>query len=209
MITPSEHKPYSLTFTAASLRPELARIVAEIYLACGDWNQTREKVISNNALQTRSQSSAARMEIEFRHRLQTLTPRQIEILATAPADGRLSIAWLSVLKRSAFIFDFAEDVLRSKLENHDAVLRHSDYENFFNTKCVLHPELVALQPATQAKIHSGLKTMLREVGIMGQSIKDNSLRRPLIPPDVQAAILADNRRWLTGFLVPDKEIATL
>jgi len=202
-------KPYSLTFTAASLRPELARIVAEIYLENGDWNKTRKKVISDNALQARSPSSAARMEIEFRHRLQTLSPRQIEILATAPADSRLSIAWLSVLKHSAFVFDFTEEVLRSKLENHDAVLRHSDYENFFNTKSVLHPELVALQPATQSKIHSGLKTMFREVGIMGQSLKDNSLHRPLLPPEVLAAIVADNRRWLAGFLVPDNEIATL
>ncbi|MFZ4859169.1 MAG: DUF1819 family protein [Desulfuromonadaceae bacterium] len=202
-------KPYSLTFTAASLRPELARIVAEIYLENGDWKQARKKVISDNALQARSPSSAARMEIEFRHRLQTLSPRQIEILATAPADSRLSIAWLSVLKHSAFVFDFTEEVLRSKLENHDAVLRHSDYENFFNTKSVLHPELVALQPATQSKIHSGLKTMFREVGIMGQSIKDNSLRRPLLTPEVLASILADNRRWLAGFLVPDNEIATL
>ncbi len=202
-------KPYSLTFTAASLRPELARIVAEIYLENGDWKQTRKKVISDNALQARSPSSAARMEIEFRHRLQTLSPRQIEILATAPADSRLSIAWLSVLKRSDFIFDFTEEVLRSKLENHDAVLRHSDYENFFTTKCVSHPELVALKPATQSKIHSGLKTMFREVGIMGQSLKDNSLRRPLLTPEVLASILADNRRWLAGFLVPDNEIATL
>ena len=28
---------YNFSFTAASLRPELARIVAEHYLAAGDW----------------------------------------------------------------------------------------------------------------------------------------------------------------------------
>ena len=34
---------YNLTFTAASLRPELARVVAETYLATGDWQATKEK----------------------------------------------------------------------------------------------------------------------------------------------------------------------
>lgn len=209
MIEHSENKQYSQIVTAASLRQELARIVAEIYLDSGDWTQARRRVISENALQSRTSSSTVRMEREFRQRLQTLTHRQIKILATAPADSRTAIAWLSVMKRSAFVFDFAEEVLRSKLENHDAVLRHSDYENFFNTRCLIHPGMLAFKPATQTKIHRVLKTMLREVGIMGQSPKDNSLRRPLLPPEVLTAILTDNRRWLAGFLLPDNEIATL
>jgi hypothetical protein len=206
----SEHTlPYTLTFTAASLRPELARIVAEIYLACGDWEITKKRVIAENALQSRSPASAVRMEREFRQRLQTLTPRQIEILATAPADDRMAIAWLAILKHSAFVYDFTAEVLRSKLDHHDAILRHSDYENFYLVKNVLHPELAALQPATQVKIQQVLKTMLREVGIMGQSPKDSSLQRPVLSHEVLNAILADNRVWLAGFLVSDNEIATL
>lgn len=205
-----QKQAYTLTFTAASLRPELARIVAEIYLDTnGDWEVTKKRVISENALQSRTPSSAVRMEREFRQRLQTLTQRQIEILTTAPADGRMAIAWLAILKHSAFVYDFAAEALRAKLENHDAVLRHSDYENFFLTKSVAHPELAALQAATQTKIQRVLKTMLREVGIMGHSPKDNTLYRPLLPLEVLSAILADNRMWLAGFLVPDNEIATL
>lgn len=110
---------YSLSFTAASLRPELARIVAEIYLACGDWDLARKRVLSENALQSRTQTSSGRMEREFRHRLQTLTRHQIEILATAPADSRIAIAWLAVMKHSAFVFEYAAEVLRTKLENHN------------------------------------------------------------------------------------------
>jgi hypothetical protein len=89
------------------------------------------------------------------------------------------------------------------------VLRPSDYENFFHAKSVSNPELATLQPATQTKIQRVLKTMLREVGILGQSPKDNSLRRPSLPPEVLNAILADNRLWLAGFLLPDTEIASL
>lgn len=199
-------QPYCLSFTAASLRPELARIVAEIYLDCGDWEITKKRVLSENYLQSKSPSSAVRMEREFRQRIQVLTHRQIEILAVAPAESRMAIAWLSALKHSAFIFDYVAEVLRGKLDNHDTVLRHSDYENFYQAKSVTHGELVSLQPATQTKVQRVLKTMLREAGILGQNPKDSSLQRPYISHDVIDAIVADNRRWLAGFLVPDNEI---
>jgi hypothetical protein len=41
---------YNLSFTAASLRPELARIIAERFLMTNDWQATRKWVLSTNAL---------------------------------------------------------------------------------------------------------------------------------------------------------------
>lgn len=201
---------YNLTFTAASLRPELARIVAEIHLENGSyWEVTKKKVLADNSLQARTSASAVRMEREFRQRLQRLTPRQLELLTTAPTESRMAVAWLAAMKHSAFIFEFASEVLRTKLESHDAVFRHSDYENFYQTKSMEHPELVSLQPATQTKVQRVLKTMLREVGILDQGTQNGSLRRPYVEQDVIDAIIADDRRWLAGFLVPDYEIAIL
>jgi len=205
----SHDTPYSLSFTAASLRPELGRIVAEIYLACSDWDEAKKRVLAENALQSRTPASAVRMEREMRQRLQSLTQRQLEILAHAPADSRAAIAWLSVLKHSAFVFEFSAEVLRTKMEQMDPVLRPSDYENFFEAKCISHPELAALLPATRTKIERVVKTMLREVGILGHDPTNFALRRLLLPQDALNAVLADDRRWLAGFLYPDYELATL
>lgn len=204
-----DKRPYSLSFSASSLRPELGRIIAEIYLNCGDWEQTRQQVVKSNALQARSESSAIRMERELRQRLQTLTRQQLEILAQAPADGRGAISWLAACKYSLFIFEFAADVLRGKFDAQDPVLRPSDYENHIASQSAAHPELVALSPATQVKLRNVLKTMLREVGILGPNSKNQAITRPLVSPEVQEAILADDRRWLAAFLVPDGEIAAL
>jgi len=203
------HMSYSMSFTGASLRPELARIVAENFLSCGDWEQTKRQVLLTNALQARTPVSAARMEQEFRQRLRKLTTRQLELLATAPADSRVAVAWLSVLKNSAFVFDYTAETLRTKMETLDLVLRPSDYENFIQGKGEAHPELAALLPATQAKVRQVVKTMLRETGILGQSPNDATLRRPYLPPDLLSAILADDRALLAGFLIPDHEIDSL
>jgi len=200
---------YSLTFTAASLRPELARIVAETYLECGDWEETRHRVLDKNSLQARSPASGIRMEREMRQRLQTLTRDQLEIVANASADSRSAIAWLSVLKLNAFVFAFASETLRGKIEAQDPVLRPSDYERFLTSEAALHPEFERLTQSSKTKIRRVLIRMLREAGILGPAPKDFDLRRALLPPDVRSAIIVDDRRWLAGFLIPDDEIATL
>ena len=208
-IDPKQDDSYSMTFTAASLRPELARVVAEVYLDCNDWEEAKKRILRDNSLQARTTASAIRMEREMRQRLQTLSRQQIEILAGATTDSRRAIAWLAILKHSAFVFAFSTGVLRQKIQNFDPVLRPSDYENFFNNESIAHPELGHLAASTKVKIRRVIKTMLREAGILISSSKDDLIRRPIIPPEVQNAIVADNPRWLAGFLVSDKEIAAL
>ena len=197
---------YNLSFSAASLRVDMARIVAETYLDMGDWSLARQRILSQNALQARMPSSSVRMEREIRQRVQLLTLQQIEILAKAPSDSRVAVVWLSMLKRSAFVFEFAAEVLRAKLQTMDTILRPSDYEAFHVAKSAGHPELAGLTSASQVKVKQVLLTMLHEVGILAASGLNNRISRPVVPHDVLAAILADNRRWLAGFLVPDAEI---
>jgi hypothetical protein len=200
---------YNLGFTAASLRLELARIVADAYATTGDWEAAKEHVLRHNALQARSASSAVRMERELRQRLRTLTGEQLRMLTSAPSDSAMAMAWLSACKYSAFVFDFAAQVLRAKLDLLDPVLRPSDYEAFVTAQSLEHPELGELSPSTQAKIRTVLMTMLREVNILVPDRQGLLIQRPILPPDALAAILADDRRWLAGFLVPDAEIITL
>ncbi len=199
---------YPVSFTAASLRPELARIVAQAYLDSADWKLAKALVRKNNLLQARSPASGHRMEQEMRLRLQKLTCRELEILAQATSDARQAIAWLAALKHAPIIYAFAVEVLRTKLEHLDPVLRPSDYEGFWELEVTRHPELARLTPSTKVKIRSVIMTMVREAGIMqaGDSLVFN---RPVLPPDVLDAIVSDEPKWLAGFLVPDDEIKAL
>ncbi|MDB6151875.1 MAG: hypothetical protein JWL90_328 [Chthoniobacteraceae bacterium] len=200
--------PYNLSFTAASLRPELARIVAESYLATGDWDLAKERILSANALQCRSAPSAVRLERELRQRLETLTHDQLRLLAQATTEDRVAIAWLAACKHIQFVFDFASDVLRDKLATHDLVLRHSDYEAYFENKGLFHPTLSRLAPSSKAKIRQVLFRMLAEAGLLGKGAALGIVLRPVLSPDVAQVVTSDNPRWLAAFLVPDAEIAS-
>jgi len=200
---------YNLSFTAVSLRPELARIVAECYLETGSWDMAKVRILSSNALQCRSASSAVRMERELRQRLKCLTGGQIAILAQATAEDRAAMAWLAALKHIRFAFEFAAEVLREKLATHDAVLRPSDYETYVDNQSVSHPELIQLAASSKGKIRQVLLLMLAEAGLLGPGTSLGTLQRPVLSLAVLNAITADSPHWLAGFLVPDTEIGCL
>lgn len=204
--TSSPISGYHLSFTAVSLRPELARIVAETFLTVGNWALVKERILSTNALQCRSTSSAARLERELRQRLETLTRDQLVLLAQATAEDRAAIAWLAACKHIRFAFEFAAEVLRDKLAAHDVVLRPSDYESYVENKCLPHPELGRLKPTSKNKIRQVLLNMLVEAGLL---VKGNALNihRPPLSPAVVRVITADSQNWLAAFLVPDLEIS--
>ncbi len=198
--------PYHLSFTAASLRPELGRIVAECYLVEQNWEATRNRILADNALQCRSPSSAVRLEREFRQRLMTLTRAQIALLAQSTAPDRALISWLAAVKHSSFLFDFASESLSSKIENGDPVLRLSDYRRFTEAKISSHPELEAVSPATAEKVRTVTLRMLNEAGILHSGEGLGLITRPVLTPEVEKSIREDDLRWLAAFLVPESEI---
>lgn len=197
---------YNFSFTAASLRPELARIVADHFLTSGDWETTRRRVLATNALQCRSAASSTRLEGELRKRLQTLTTPELLILARSTEDDRAAIAWLAAMKHSQMLYDFAAEVLRDKLLAHDPVLRPSDYESFVESKSATQPGLTDLAPTSKSKIRQVLLRMLTEAGILSEGEGMGVIQRPVLSPDMFRIIAEDSPRWLAGFLVPDAEI---
>jgi hypothetical protein len=198
---------YNLGFTAASLRPELARIIAENYLTERNWDVARRRVLSSNALQCRTSSSAVRLERELRQRLKTLTQRQILLLARGTAEDRAATAWLAVCKYIRLAFELAAEALREKLEAHDPVLRHSDYEDFVEQKGLSHPEFVKLTDTSKNKVRQVLLHMVAEAGLLRDGPALGTIQRPVVSPEVIQAVASDDPQWLAAFLVPDAEIA--
>jgi len=208
MVPPTDSGSYSFGFTAASLRTDLVAVMAEQFARYGNWAETRQAILSTNALQCRSAASGIRLERELRQRLETLTAPQLALLARTTADGRACLAWLASVKRHSFLFDFAAETLREKLATHDPTLRSSDYERFVGEKAVTHPALHSFTPTTLAKIRAVLVRMLREAGLLAKGTDLGQIQRPVVPPEVESVIRADHPSWMAAFLVPDSGISS-
>lgn len=209
-MSPVERPPgYSFGFLGVSLRPDAARVVAEVFLEEGTWEATRARVLATNALQCRTRLTLRRMEQELRLRLSTLTPAQLQLLVTAAGPDRVAIAWLSALKQAPFLFDFAAEVLREKLAGTDRVFRFSDYEAFLDTHTLVHAELADLKQSSRQKLRQMLMHMLTEAALLHRQGKAVLVQRPPMGSAVLDAIVADDARWLAGFLYTDDEVEAL
>lgn len=196
---------YCLSFTAASLRPELATVIAQVHLEQGDWRKTKTAVLERNALQARSASTARRLESELRQRLQTLTAAQLELLARGTSDDRTAMTWLAAFKRIQLAFDVVQGVLAEKLTEMDPVLRRSDMVAFYETQACQHPELDQVAPSSQQKIRSTLLHMLRDAGLLagkaGKGGKLGMVQRPSLSSQARLVVLDDDPELLSGFLL--------
>ena len=196
---------YCLSFTAASLRPELAAVIAAIHLEQGEWKRTTRAVLERNALQARTASTGKRLESELRQRLQTLSLDQLELLARGTSLDRTAMAWLAALKRIPIVGELTREVVSEKLNSFDPVLRRSDMASFYEACGRNHPEFASVSPSSQRKIRSTLLHMLREAGLLaGKAGKGGTLgtvQRPSLSPQAQQLVEEDDPALLSGFLL--------
>lgn len=187
----------------------MARIIAAKYAETESWTETRAWVLSTNALQCRSQASLLRLERELRQRLQLLTSNQLSFLFESHLSEAVFPIWLSACKQSPFLFDFASQVLRQKIEIFDLTLRPSDLEKFIEGQSTREKRLQSVSSATMGKIKNILLSMLREAGILQEGPELGTIAQPALNPDFVRIIVDDHPKWLACLLVLEKDISSL
>jgi len=194
---------YNITFASGGLRRNETLLVAELYQELDDWEVVRERVLTKNLFQMRSKASLQRIFQEIRGRLQTLTSDEIVILLNGTSQDSDYVLWLALCKRSAFIRDFAIEVVHEKFQRMEMKLMYEDYDLFFYDKAEWHPELARVSEGTHKKQRQNLFRIMREVGLLS---RDNRIIPAIISPDLIDAIQADDPGLFAIFPIPDYEI---
>lgn len=160
-----ENKKYKLSFTAASLSASESIKIAEVYLGCKNWDETKRIIEENNLLQSRTGSRTVRTYRELAQRLQLLSNDQMELLVEGNIQEQKYLLWFTVCNRYMFIQEFATGVIHEKFMSMDYELTELDYDAFFNHKADWHEELNAITDSTKEKLKQVVFRMLREAGI--------------------------------------------
>ncbi|HEV7330927.1 MAG TPA: DUF1819 family protein [Flavisolibacter sp.] len=197
-------EPYRLSFTAASsMLKTFVRLAVLLTENSYDIDQ-----LSNSQLEKEKESTKVRQFRELKHRLRTLTPKEIDLLAHGSLEDKKHMTLLAICKTYRFVFDFVVEVIRDKALLFDLEIRDSDYKRFITNKAIGHPEVEELTESSQTKIKTVLFRTLAELGLISDA-KSRVIQPMLISQEVQAAILSDNPEYLKIFLKSDKEIAEL
>ncbi len=159
-------EPYRLSFTSASLSLLESIKVAEVFLNCKDWNLTKEILLENNILQSRTFSRGKRLAHELITRLSLLNEKQLTTLVDGNIDEQKLLLWFTMCKTYPYIREFATDVLHQKFLAMDMVMTDVDYQAFFLRKSDNHPELERTSESTQKKLQSTVFLMMRQADIL-------------------------------------------
>jgi hypothetical protein len=175
----------------------------EVYEVKKDWSVVREKVLADNLLQSRTQSSTARRAREICHRLETLTAKQLQLLSNGSVQEQLYLLWVGICKHYLFIKEFAVHVIREKFLRMDLLFTPQDYDIYFDEKAEWHEELEQLTDSTKAKLRQVLFKIMREAEILS---KDNMIIPGLLTQELAQVLAQDNPDWLTVLPVSDADI---
>lgn len=157
---------YKLSFTAAGLMLVESIKVAQTYLECGNWDTTREILISNNLLQSRTLSRTTRIIRELILRLSVLSEDQLTSLVEGNLEEQRLLLWFTACKYYCFIHDFSMEVLHEHFMAMQRTLTEADYHAFLLHKLDEHPELEEITECTRTKLRTQVFRMLREAGLI-------------------------------------------
>ncbi len=160
---------YKLSFTALGLAIPDSIKVAEVFLSCNNWENTRKILTDNNILQSRTRSRNKRVIHEIITRLSQLTQEQLLLLVDGSLEEQKLLLWFVVCKTYTFIRDFAIEILHQKFLVMDRMLTSNDVNAFYLQKIDIHEELERITESTKAKLLSQVFHMMQEADLVNTS----------------------------------------
>ncbi len=157
---------YSMAFTTGGLFYRESLALAMLFIELNDWDAVREKVLSENLLQSRTLNTSKRQCREIISRLETLDPMELDLLISGSTQEQKYLLWLAVCRQYRFIAEFAEEVIRERYIGLKHDLQYDEFDFFFNKKTEWHPELEEIKPTTRNKLRQVLFKILREAELL-------------------------------------------
>ena len=195
---------YLLSFTTMSLNVYETQEVAKLFLKYQNWDKVRKIIIDENYLQKNAVSTLKRQFTEIKRRLNNLTDKELEYLATNDYESKY-IVMLSAFKTYKMIYDFAVEVMRVKYFKGDLKILNSDFENFFESKKLAYENLNTITDATKYKLKQVMFRMFEEADFI-TSTKEKTIKKPLLSKNLCRIIKKGNKEYLKAFLLSKDEI---
>jgi len=142
----------------------------------------------------------------MKQRLEVLNEVELSLLVDGTAAVRRLIVLLAICKAHSFIFDFISENVRECFYNQYEKVTQANFNEFFNEKKYIHPELEAVTDQTVAKMRQVVFRILEQLEII-ESVDTGLLQRPYLPEKVERAIVKDDPKLLAAFLYSNNEIS--
>lgn len=195
-----DNQKYNMSFTGGALLQSETAIITKLYLELNDWDEVKEKVVSENMLQSRALSTLKRLTYEIISRIRTLNTNELKLLIESDHQQQAYLIWLAICRHHKFVADFATEVLRERFITFKTDLQYSDFDTFFNRKCDWHNELDSLSISTKKKLRQVMFKMLRESNLLDSN---NIIQHTILSPELLRVVSSNGTKDFMYFTVSE------
>ena len=200
---------YNLTFTAGALLMNETCAVAEVYLESGrEWEKTKECAFGENVMRKDKVSTNKRFFSVLNQRIEALNEEELDLLVSGSNSIKRLILLFAICKAHSLIFDFLFFNVRDCFFNMNERVTHANFNEFFNEKKYIHPELESITDQTVNKIRQVVFRILEQAELI-DSVNTGILQRPYLPERLEEVIVKDDPKWLGIFLYSNNEISNI
>ncbi len=151
-------------------------------------------------------STTKRLFSLIKQRIETLDKSEQKLLKEGSNSEKRLILLLAICKAHTMIFDFIAVNVRDCFYNMSEKVTHANFNEFFNEKKYVHPELETITDLTQSKIRQVIFRILEQSELI-ESVDTGILQRPYLSEKVERIIVEDNPKWLAIYLYSNNEIS--
>lgn len=187
-----EHKRYLGDLIGGSLMITEAQLIAELLLtepSKEDWDYA---IVDQNILQKRSPASAKRNAATVKKRIGSLENRFLTSLVNANHEEAAQLMMAATLMNSYLLADFMRTVVMDAKRMYRESIDMKDWEEFWEDKCRLYPELAEMSEASTYKIAQVAFKVMTDGGFL-ESTKTKALTNIYVVPDVRDLLIEMNR----------------
>jgi hypothetical protein len=155
---------YRADITAGALKLPESRLIADLLLRQVDTEGWKEAIITKNILQARSPSTARRLTLLIRGRLETMGPELWKLVR----DGKGTVAVHAVLaaavKHSPLLGDFLEIMVAEQYRLFSPALSYKLFADYLEGCRERDPDMPQWHESTRLRLRSSVFQMLAQAG---------------------------------------------
>ena len=180
----TELAQYSADITAGSLLLTETKVVAGLLLDGHDFKEIGKLVESQNVLQKRSTSSATRIYLLIKHRLELFDNELWSMIYYGDSETSRMAALAATIKNSRILGDFMLFVLKEKYQLFEKSMSKNAWDRFIDDCKMRNPDMPAWTDKTAKKIGDCVYRILAETGYLS-STKEGVLQKVYIPTEIK------------------------
>ncbi len=182
---------YSADITAGSLLLAETKVVAGYLLDGKTFSEISKLVETQNILQKRSISAAARMYSLVRHRLQVVDKDMWSLIYYGDSETARMATLAAIIKDSRILADFMLFVLKEKYQLFEKTLDKNLWNKFIVDRTMQSPDMPKWTEATAKKVGDSVYRILAETGYISDT-KTAQLQKVYIPAEVKNLLQKNN-----------------